>query len=76
MSKPDPCAEKRKKLRIKNINFKILSKQKNITKTRKQIKEENFIKSELVITETSESVSAATPFLLIAKIKRAESIIT
>ena len=35
------------KLRIKNIDFKILNKQKNITKTRKQIKDENFIKDEL-----------------------------
>ena len=35
------------KLRIKNIDFKILNNQKNITKTRKQIKDENFIKDEL-----------------------------
>ena len=35
------------KLRIKDINFKVLNKQKNILKTRKQIKEENFIKNEL-----------------------------
>lgn len=36
----------------------------------------NLTKTVLVIIETRESVSAATPFLLIAKIKRAESIIT
>lgn len=35
------------KLNEKNLNFTILNKQKNIFKTRKQIKEENFITKEL-----------------------------
>ena len=35
------------KLRVKNIEFKILNKTKNILKTRNQIKEENFINEEL-----------------------------
>jgi len=35
------------KLKNKNIEFKLLNKSKNSLKTRKQIKEENFIKNEL-----------------------------
>ena len=40
------------KLKTKNIDFKILSKHKNIIKKRKQIKEENFIKNELKNIDT------------------------
>lgn len=39
-------------IKTKNINFKPLNKNKNILKTRKQIKEENFINNELKNTNT------------------------